>query len=144
MITFVHSLFREAVKIVVCKMSSPSLSFPLSLSLYLFFFICLSTRHRTVPDAALPLVRLPVQFCNFLTVSDCRAMCCQRVEVASYGMSFKKKSSERRNETCLRGAMYFGSFAACELLQFSNTCKEKPMESETCYVHSALLQIPLA
>lgn len=108
-----------------CPSLAPSPSVFLSLSF--FFCVCLCTRHRTVPDGALPLVRLLVQFCNFLTVADCRAMLCQRVEVASYGMPFRKNSSERRHETCLWGAMYSGSFAVCELLQFRNNSGKKKL-----------------
>ena len=90
-LSFKCSALNKQSLIVLCKMSCPSLAPHLCVSISLLFICLYATRRSTVPDAALPLVRLLVQFCNFLTVADCRAMHCQRVEVASYGMPFRKK-----------------------------------------------------
>lgn len=65
-------------------------------------YLCLSSRHGTVPDAALPRVQLLVQFCNSLAVADCWVMHCQRVEVASYGTPFRKVLRAQTRDMLMR------------------------------------------
>ena len=104
---------------VPCKMLCPSL--PPSVSLSVSDSLTNTAQCQMLLS---PWFRLLVQFCNSPTVSDCKPVRCQRVEVASYGMPFSKSSSERRHETHLWSVWYSGLFATCKLLLFSEeACK---------------------
>ena len=109
----------KSLLIILCEMLCPSL--PPSVSQSVSDSLTNTAQGQMLLS---PWFWLLVQFCNSPAVSDCKPVRCQRVEVASYGMPFRKNSSERRHETHLWSVWYSGLFVTCKLLLFSKkACK---------------------